>query len=304
MAKGADQKGSGAGKGKGKPVKLTRKGNFDKFAQKKVNPKVEKKNDRRRERESLKREQDENESASPLLEKGDMRLNRFIALSGVCSRRQADELIQQGQIKVNGKVTNEMGLKIDPVKDAVIYAGKRLKINKFVYLLMNKPKNHITTMSDERGRRTVMELVEKYTKNRVVPVGRLDRNTTGLLLFTNDGDLTKKMTHPSNSVTKIYNARLDKDVSEDHLLAFKRGVELEDGVMKVDQTAYLEEGFNHVMIQVHSGRNRIVRRLFEHFGYEVETLDRVKLGPLNKKGLPRGKCRLLTEQEIGWLKMI
>jgi len=300
MAKGSDRKGSGSGKGK--PVKLTRKGNFDKFAQKKTNPKVEKKNDRRRERELLKREKESGDS--PLTEQGKMRLNRFIALSGVCSRRQADELIAQGQIKVNGKVTEEMGMKVDPGKDSVIYAGKQLKIKKFVYLLMNKPKNHITTMNDERGRRTVMDIVNKYTKNRVVPVGRLDRNTTGLLLFTNDGDLTKKMTHPSNNVTKIYNARLDKEVLEEHLVAFKRGVELEDGFMKVDQTGYLEEGFNHVMVQIHSGRNRIVRRLFEHFGYEVETLDRVKLGPLNKKGLPRGNCRLLTEQEIGWLKMI
>ena len=200
-----------AGKSKSGPGK-SKKGNFDKFMGPKSNPKAEKKNDRRREREMLKQE-NKARQRSPLVDEGPIRLNRYIALSGVCSRRQADELISDGRIKVNGKVVSEMGMKIDPGRDTVMYDNRVLKVKKFIYLLMNKPKNHISTTKDERGRRTVMDLVRKYTKVRVVPVGRLDRNTTGLLLFTNDGELTAKLMHPSSKIPKIYYVRLDKEVS-------------------------------------------------------------------------------------------
>ncbi len=286
-----------------KPGK-SRKGNFDKFIEgKKVNPKAEKKNDRRKEKEMFKKEL-ELKKRSPLVGEGPIRIIRFIAMAGVCSRREADDLIAAGRIKVNGKVVTELGMKVDPSKDTVMFDKGVLKLKNFVYLLMNKPKNHITTTKDDKGRRTVMELVKKYTKVRIVPVGRLDRNTTGLLLFTNDGDLAAKLTHPSNKVTKIYYVRLDKEVAEEHLEAFLNGVELEDGLMKVDTVEYLDGLPTQVVIEIHSGRNRIVRRLFEHFGYSVESLDRVKLGPLSKKGIPRGTCRMLTEKEVGWLKML
>lgn len=269
----------------------------------KSNPKAEKKNDRKKEKVMLKKDQ-EQKKRSQLIDMGPIRLNRFIAMSGVCSRRQADELIAGGKIMVNGKVVTELGYKTDPSRDTVIYDKKVLKVKNFVYLLMNKPKNHICTVKDDMGRRTVMDLVNKYTKVRVVPVGRLDRNTTGLLMFTNDGDLTAKLMHPSNKVPKIYNVRLDKDVSEMHLEALRGGIQLEDGKMVVDKVDYLDGIPTQVVVEIHSGRNRIVRRLFEHFGYSVESLDRVKLGPLSKKSLPRGTCRMLSEKEVGWLKML
>ncbi len=279
------------------------KGNFDKFIGAKSNPKAEKKNDRKKEKQILKKEL-ELKKQPQLINPEPMRLNRFIAMSGVCSRRQADELISAGRIKVNGKVVTELGYKTDPAKDTVLYDQKVLRVKKFVYLLMNKPKNHISTVKDDLGRRTVMDIVDKYTKVRVVPVGRLDRNTTGLLLFTNDGDLAAKLTHPSNKIPKIYYVRLDKEVTEEHLNALRKGVQLEDGKMSVDTADYLDGIPTQVVVEIHSGRNRVVRRLFEHFGYSVETLDRVKLGPLDKRGLPRGTCRMLSEKEVGWLQML
>ena len=235
-----------------------------------------------------------------------IRLNRFIAQSGVCSRREADELIRQRMIKVNGKVVSEMGLKVQPSKDKVEYKGKVLQmVGEFVYLLMNKPKNHITTVKDDKGRRTVMDIVKHYTDARVYPVGRLDRNTTGLLLFTNDGDLAKRLTHPSHKVRKLYHVRLDQEVPEEHLDLLREGIELEDGLIKVDKIAWVEGGFtNEVGVSIHSGRNRIVRRMFEHLGYKVEKLDRVAIGGLTKKNIPRGKCRFLSQKEIRFLKMV
>lgn len=286
----------------GKPGKSS-KGNFEKFMGAKSNPKAEKKNDRRKEKDMAKKEL-VLKKKSPLVEQGPIRLNRFIAMAGVCSRRQADELIAAGKITVNGSVVTELGYKTDPARDRVIYEKKVLSVKKFVYLLMNKPKNHISTVKDDMGRRTVMDLVVKYTKVRVVPVGRLDRNTTGLLLFTNDGELTAKLMHPSNKVSKVYYVRLDKEVAEGHLEALKKGIELEDGKMNVDKVEYLDGIPTQVVVEIHSGRNRVVRRLFEHFGYSVESLDRVKLGPLGKKSLPRGTCRMLSEKEVGWLKML
>ena len=281
-------------------------GNFDKFT-KKSRLKAEKKNDSRRQKEQrrVQRKKDEKESATgSYMSDGPIRLNRYIALSGVCSRRDADSLIKKGNVKVNGTVCKEMGTKVDPDKDKIEYGGKELKIKKFVYLLMNKPKNHITTVKDEKDRRTVMDIVRKYTKARLYPVGRLDRNTTGLLLFTNDGDLTKKLTHPSHEVPKLYHVRLNQDVSEEHLLEIRQGLKLDDGIIKIDKISYADGGMHEINVQIHSGRNRIVRRVFEHLGYEIVSLDRVKFGPLSKRNLPRGNCRILEEKEIGWLKIM
>ena len=234
-----------------------------------------------------------------------MRLNRFIALSGVCSRREADNMITKGLVTVNGEVVKELGVKVQNGKDDVVVNGKKLSIRQFVYILMNKPKNVITSTDDEMGRKTVMEIVQHYTSVRVFPVGRLDRNTTGLLLFTNDGEMAKKLTHPSHGFEKLYHVKLDKPVSEDHLAQLRIGVELEDGLAQVDDIEYVTgAGRNEVGLKIHIGKNRIVRRMFEHLGYEVVMLDRTQLGPLHKQGLKRGTCRPLTEAEIGFLKMV
>lgn len=241
----------------------------------------------------------------PVRKQEPMRLNRYIARAGVCSRREADALISRGEIAVNGKVVREMGIKVTPGEDTVTHKGKSLKAERLVYILLNKPKNMITTMSDPQGRRIVLEAIERNTQERVYPVGRLDRNTTGLLLLTNDGDLAAKLTHPSYRVKKIYQARLDKPVTEEHLEQLLRGVELEDGDAKADKADYVSgKDTNYVGIEVHIGRNRVVRRMFEQLGYQVEALDRVMIGHLTKKNLPRGKWRQLTTKEIGYLKML
>ena len=199
----------------------------------------------------------------------------------------------------------EMGYKVHPRKDKVEYNGKVLKAEKLVYFLLNKPKNFITTTSDPEGRPTVLKLLKNATQERIFPVGRLDRNTTGLLLLTNDGDLAKKMTHPSHEVKKLYYVRLDKEVLETDLRRLQEGIELEDGLAKADKASYVQnKGANEVGIEIHIGRNRIVRRMFEAMGYEVLGLDRVMLGPLDKKKLPRGKWRNLTTQEVAFLKMM
>lgn len=234
-----------------------------------------------------------------------IRLNRFIAQAGVCSRRDADILISKGEIKVNGKLNTEMGCKVHPFEDIVEYKGKRLRVEKFVYILLNKPKNTITTTDDPQGRKTVLELVKQAGEERIFPVGRLDRNTTGLLLLSNDGALTKKLTHPSHKVKKLYHARLDKEISEEHLEQLLEGVVLEDGPAKVDKIDYvMGKGREEVGVEIHIGRNRIVRRMFEHLGYQVIGLDRVSIAHLTKKNLPRGKWRKLTDKEVAFLKMI
>lgn len=234
-----------------------------------------------------------------------MRLNRFIAKAGICSRREADALIAEGKIKVNGKVTREMGLKVQVGVDVVEYQGKELAPQGKVYILLNKPKNMITTTSDERGRATVLDAIERATKERVYPVGRLDRNTTGLLLLTNDGQLTKKLTHPSHEVVKLYKATLDKPLEEEHRKQLLEGIRLEDGHAIADAVDYPDpEKPEVVSITVHIGRNRVVRRMFSHLGYEVTALDRTMLGPLTKKNLPRGKWRELNLKEVAWLKML
>ncbi|NQU31840.1 MAG: rRNA pseudouridine synthase [Bacteroidetes bacterium] len=234
-----------------------------------------------------------------------IRLNKFIADAGICSRREADKLIEGGNIRINDKEITELGTKVNP-GDKVVYNGEILKSEKLRYILLNKPKGFITTSDDPQNRRTVMNLVEKACKERIYSVGRLDRNTTGLLLFTNDGDLTTKLTHPKHGVRKLYHVELDKPLTKNDLLKVLEGIELEDGKIKPDKIEWVtdEENKKHVGIELHSGKNRIVRRIFEHIGYEVIRLDRVIFAGLTKKDLPRGKWRFLEEKEINILKML
>tara|TARA_B100001093_G_C26791253_1_gene999054 strand:- start:130 stop:867 length:738 start_codon:yes stop_codon:yes gene_type:complete len=233
-----------------------------------------------------------------------IRLNKFIAHAGICSRREADMYIKLGSVKVNNKVMTEMGYKVKP-RDEVQFDGQRLQAEKPTYVLLNKPKGFITTTRDEKGRKTVMDLVANATKSRIVPVGRLDRPTTGLLLFTNDGDLAKKLTHPSTGVKKLYHVVLDKNVSGQHLQSIKAGIKLDDGSIKADEVSYVQGASKReVGIALHSGRNRIVRRIFEYLGYEVITLDRVLFAGLTKKDLPRGHWRHLSQAEVQQLKML
>lgn len=233
-----------------------------------------------------------------------IRLNRYIANAGICSRREADTYIAAGSVSVNGTVVTAMGYQVKRA-DEVRFEGRKLQPEKKEYVLLNKPKNFITTTRDEKGRRTVMELVAKASKARLVPVGRLDRNTMGLLLFTNDGDVAKKLTHPKHGVRKLYHVHLDKNLTAAHLHRIASGLELEDGVVRVAAVSYIQgESKKEAGLELHSGRNRIVRRIFEHLGYQVVKLDRVVFAGLTKKDLPRGHWRHLTEQEVIRLKMI
>jgi 23S rRNA pseudouridine2605 synthase len=248
---------------------------------------------------------DNKRSKKPAVVKDDglIRLNRFIANAGICSRRKADELIAAGVVSVNGEPVTELGCKVDPAKDQIRYNGESLKREKMVYVLLNKPKDYITTTDDPQERKTVMGLVEKASKERIYPVGRLDRNTTGLLLMTNDGDLADKLSHPKNNITKLYNVELNKSLSQGDLNKISFGIELEDGLIKPDQVSYVAGGSKkEVGIQIHSGKNRVVRRIFESLGYEVVKLDRVVYSNLTKKDLPRGRWRYLEEKEIIQLK--
>lgn len=234
---------------------------------------------------------------------GAMRLNRFIANAGVCSRREADTYIVAGMVSINGKIVTELGTKVLPT-DEVRFDGNRLSAEKKVYLLLNKPKDFVTTTDDPHADKIVMDLVKEACPERIYPVGRLDRNTTGVLLFTNDGDLSKRLTHPSHRMKKIYQVSLDKPVLIEHLQKIADGIELEDGPIAADAISYISgEDKKEVGIEIHSGKNRIVRRIFEHFGYRVKKLDRVLFAGLTKKNLPRGKYRFLTEKEIQFLKM-
>ncbi|WP_147051562.1 pseudouridine synthase, partial [Sphingobacterium faecium] len=234
---------------------------------------------------------------------GLIRLNRYIANSGVCSRRKADELIAAGVVSVNGEAVTELGAKVDPAKDDIKYNGERLKREKMVYVLLNKPKDYITTTDDPQERHTVMELVSKATKERIYPVGRLDRNTTGLLLMTNDGNLAEKLSHPRNNISKIYNVELNKSLTQGDFNKIVFGLELEDGFVKPDDLSYVIGGSKkEVGVQIHSGKNRIVRRIFESLGYEVVKLDRVVYANLTKKDLPRGRWRYIEERELVQLK--
>jgi 23S rRNA pseudouridine2605 synthase len=230
-----------------------------------------------------------------------IRLNRYIANAGVCSRREADTLISAGEIKVNGKVVTELGTKVK-FTDRVVYKGKSLNPEKLVYVLLNKPKNYITTTDDPDERKTVMQLVAKACEERIYPVGRLDRNTTGLLLLTNDGELADKLAHPSNNVKKLYQVDIDKPINDEDFFKIQDGVMLEDGLAQVDEIGLVNETRTSLGLQIHIGRNRIVRRIFEHLGYTVVRLDRVMYAGLTKKDLPRGTWRHLTNQEIIQLK--
>ena len=230
-----------------------------------------------------------------------IRLNKYLANCGICSRREADNLILQGLVKVNGQVINELGSKIIS-SDEVLYKGKKLSTEKLRYVLLNKPRDFITTTKDERDRKTVMQLVSKACEERIYPVGRLDRNTTGLLLLTNDGELADKLMHPSKKVIKIYKVDIDKPITENDFNKMVEGTELEDGIAKIDELSILTKDKKELGIEIHIGKNRIIRRLFEHYGYEVIKLDRVSYAGLDKKDLPRGKWRYLKEKELIRLK--
>ncbi len=232
-----------------------------------------------------------------------IRLNKFMANAGICSRREADEFIQQGLVKVNGEVVTELGTKISH-NDVVEYDEKVVTLESKCYILLNKPKDCVTTSDDPNGRTTVMDLVKGACDERIYPVGRLDRNTTGVLLLTNDGDLASKLTHPKYVKKKIYHVWTDKDISEDDMQAIADGIELEDGPIHADAISYATDtDRNQAGIEIHSGRNRIVRRIFESLGYHVTKLDRVYFAGLTKKNLPRGRWRYLTQEEVNFLKM-
>ncbi len=232
-----------------------------------------------------------------------IRLNKFMANAGICSRREADEFIQQGLVKVNGVAVTELGTKISH-NDVVEYDDKVVTLESKCYILLNKPKDCVTTSDDPNGRTTVMDLVKGACNERIYPVGRLDRNTTGVLLLTNDGDLASKLTHPKYVKKKIYHVWTDKDISEDDMQTIADGIELEDGPIHADAISYATDtDRNQAGIEIHSGRNRIVRRIFESLGYHVTKLDRVYFAGLTKKNLPRGRWRYLTQEEVNFLKM-
>jgi 23S rRNA pseudouridine2605 synthase len=232
-----------------------------------------------------------------------VRLNKYIAGTGLCSRRKADEYIKNGLVTVNGKVTTELGVKIKH-SDIVKYDGKTLTEKKKIYILINKPKDCVTTTRDKHAKRNVLELINNSDRERIYPVGRLDRNTTGVLLLTNDGDLTRKLTHPKFNKLKIYHVHLNKTLKASDIDKIARGVTLPDGFIQVDSISYIIPGDKkQVGIEIHSGRNRIIRRIFEHMNYKVTKLDRVYFAGLTKKGLARGKWRYLSEKEVSILKM-
>ncbi|MDO4764085.1 MAG: pseudouridine synthase [Flavobacteriaceae bacterium] len=244
------------------------------------------------------------EKINKQVEKDTIRLNKYIANSGICSRREADELIAQGLVEVNGKVITEMGYQVQKT-DRVVFDGQGITPEKPVYVLLNKPKGYISTTKDEKARKTVMDLVANASPYRLFPVGRLDRQTTGLILLTNDGHLTKKLTHPSFGVKKIYHVTLDRKLSTEDLHKIADGVRLEEGIAEVDAISFIEgKPKNEVGIEIHIGWNRVVRRIFKKLGYEVEALDRVIFAGLTKKNIKRGHWRILTEMEVNNLRML
>ena len=232
---------------------------------------------------------------------GDIRLNRFVAQSGLCSRREADDFITAGLVSVNGVIVTELGTKVKPT-DVVKFNDERLQGEKNVYLVLNKPKGYVTTLEDDHAEKTVMELVQNACKERIYPVGRLDKNSLGLLLFTNDGDITRQLTHPSLRKKKVYEVTLDKALTRADLEQLAEGITLEDGDTFFDEISYIKDDKKSVGVEIHSGRNRIVRRMFEHLGYKVTKLDRVYYAGLTKKNLKRGAWRFLTSDEVARLK--
>ena len=232
---------------------------------------------------------------------GEIRLNRFVAQSGLCSRREADDFIAAGLVSVNGVIVTELGTKVWPT-DVVKFNDERLQGEKNVYLVLNKPKGYVTTLEDDHAEKTVMELVQGACKERIYPVGRLDKNSLGLLLFTNDGDITRQLTHPSLRKKKIYEVTLDKALTRADFEQLAEGITLEDGDIFFDEISYIKDDKKSVGVEIHSGRNRIVRRMFEHLGYKVTKLDRVYYAGLTKKNLKRGAWRFLTSDEVARLK--
>ena len=233
-----------------------------------------------------------------------IRLNKYIANSGICSRREADTYIEHGSVEINGKLVTEMGYKVQP-DDVVRFDGTSITPEQKKYVLLNKPKNYITTMDDDRGRKTVMELIANASKERIYPVGRLDINTTGLLLFTNDGDLAKKLTHPKHNVRKLYHASLDRKLELRDLEKLRGDVIIEGRKVFIDAISFVDgQPKSEIGIEIHSGRNRIVRKIFEHVGYKVNKLDRVVFAELTKRNLPRGRWRELTNLEVTNLQIM
>jgi 23S rRNA pseudouridine2605 synthase len=232
-----------------------------------------------------------------------MPLNKYIAHSGVCARRDAAELVKQGKVTVNDELIIDPGTKVSPY-DIVKVSGNTLTISKnFVYILLNKPKDYITTSEDPQGRKTVLDLVRTATAERVYPVGRLDRNTSGVLLLTNDGDLAQKLSHPKHEIKKVYEVRLDRALTKADMEKIGNGIMLEDGMIVPDVIAYADSKDKSIIgIEIHSGRNRIVRRIFEHLKYDVKALDRVMFAGLTKKDVQRGNWRFLKEKEVRLLK--
>jgi 23S rRNA pseudouridine2605 synthase len=232
-----------------------------------------------------------------------MPLNKFIAYGGICSRRDAAELVKEGKVKVNGKVILEPGFKVNAPDEVKVNGKLVVRKKNLVYILLNKPKDYITTNEDDKGRKTVLDIVKGATDERIYPVGRLDRNTTGVLLLTNDGELAQHLTHPKFEVRKIYEVRLDKPVLKEDLDKLVQGITLEDGFIKADAAAYADVKDKSVVgVEIHSGRNRIVRRMFEQLGYDVKNLDRVLFANLTKKNVDRGRWRFLNEKEVRLLK--
>lgn len=296
-SKRVTSKGTGKRTGKSRPVEK----NSPRKEFGVAKPATQRRFDKDRPKPAVKRVRAKKEESAPA---EGMRLNRFIANAGVCSRREADTYIETGLVTINGKLVTQLGTRVMP-GDEVRFDGRRLSAEKKVYLLLNKPKDFVTTTDDPHAERTVMELIKDACEERIYPVGRLDKQTTGLLLFTNDGELSKKLTHPSHQKKKIYQVSLDKPVIKAHIEAIAEGIELEDGFIAADAISYIDrEAKTEIGIEIHSGKNRIVRRIFEHFGYRVKKLDRVFFAGLTKKNLPRGKWRILSEKEVKFLKML
>jgi 23S rRNA pseudouridine2605 synthase len=256
------------------------------------------KNNKPRKKKGAPNEVDQNYSKTE-----EIRLNKFIAHAGLCSRREADRYIEAGKVKVNGKVVTEMGFKVRR-KDDVVVDGQSLKLEPFVYLLLNKPKNTITTTDDERGRNTVLDEIENATGYRVYPVGRLDRNTTGLLILTNDGDLAHRLMHPSYKVKKTYEVETERALTEKELAAYQSGVELDDGIAKGFGVQVYADVKNTFVISVFEGRNRLIRRMVEFHGTEVTKLKRIEYAGLNLKDVANGRWRFLKQKEINDLRKL
>lgn len=291
--------------------------NFDKFLPSKKNSAIKEqfkqekkkyKKDRAIAIEKTKKRKEEADKPQPIVIRkketmDQMPLNKFIAHSGVCARREAAQLVKNGMVTVNGEPVTEPGVKVTS-KDEIKVNGKRIHLEKnLVYILLNKPKDYLTTSADPEGRKTVLELIKGATPERVFPVGRLDRNTTGVLLLTNDGELTQKLSHPSSEVGKVYEVKLDRPLAKNDFEAIADGIELEDGLIRPDALAYADAQDKRVIgIEIHSGRNRIVRRIFEQLEYKVINLDRVVFAGLTKKNVERSKWRYLNEKEVRALK--